>query len=51
MIQWDLINMDLLFDIYLNMSNVQYKDLWWESHDSQSYSMRVFLGLGRNPAE
>ena len=40
-----------VFDIYLNMSNVQYKDLWWESHDSQSYSMRVFLGLGRNPAE
>lgn len=40
-----------VFDIYLNMSNVQWKNWLWESHDSQDYSMRVFLGLERNPAE
>lgn len=38
-----------VFDIFLNMSNVKWKNAWWESHDPQNYSIRVYLGLGRNP--
>lgn len=38
-------------DLYLNMSNVKWKGYWWESHDSIDYSLRTYMGLGRNPSK
>lgn len=40
-----------VFDLYLNMSNVKWKNFWWESHDSIDYSLRTYMGLGRNPSK
>ena len=40
-----------VFDLYINMSNVQWKNWWWESHDEHDYSLRTYLGLGRNPGK
>ena len=40
-----------VFDLYLNMANVKWKNYWWESHDSVEYSLRTYMGLGRNPSK